>query len=651
VLEPKGSSFIGHFGGELLTTDDHSFRPIDCTIGPDGSVFIADWYDQRATHVDPQDNWDRDTGRIYKIESQGTKAVSKFDLSKLSSKELTDLLAQPNDWGKREARCLLAERRDAEVIPILRRNILDSKNDRLALQSLWALYVSGGFNDALAAKLLTHPNRNIRTWTVRLLGDARQVSPSIHKQLLALARTESSPVVRNQLACSAKRLSGQQALPIVSELLLRSEDVHDPQIPLLLWWAIEDKAISHRPQVLKLFADPANWNAPLIHEHIIERVARRYAVEDKEEGFVACARLLEMAPGQIDATLLLQGMEKAFEGRGLARVPSALEASLTKLWNQGAPDLTLTRFALRLGYEPAKRHALEMVANRNAPESDRTGLIEILGQTGPTECVPIFENLLDPVEPKSVQTAALSALQRFSDPQIAAKVLTLYPQMSSESRKGARGLLCSRPAWALELLKAVEAGRVAAKDVPVDQVRQIALHREPQLDRLVEKFWGKIQPESEGVKRARIGGINSILGQAKGEPAKGHELFLKTCAVCHTLFGEGNKIGPELTGADRKNRDFLLTNIVDPSTYIRAEYVSYNVEMKDGRALNGLMAESTPTAVTLLDANNKRTVLNRAEIKELKTSSVSLMPDGLLDTLEPQQIRDLISYLQSDGVN
>ena len=197
---------------------------------------------------------------------------------------------------------------------------------------------------------------------------------------------------------------------------------------------------------------------------------------------------------------------------------------------------------------------------------------------------------------------------------------------------------------------AIEAGRIAVNEVPVDQIRQIALHRDPQLNQLVEKFWGKIQPESEGVKRERIGGIVSILGQAKGEPARGHELFLRTCAACHTLFGEGNSIGPELTGADRKNRDFLLTNLVDPSAYIRAEYVNYNAEMKDGRALNGLVVESTPTTVTLLDAANQRTVLNRAELKELQASSVSLMPDGLLDALDPQQIRDLIGYLQSDGM-
>ncbi|MBI3851189.1 MAG: c-type cytochrome [Verrucomicrobia bacterium] len=649
VLEPQGSSFIGHFGGELLTTDDHSFRPIDCTIGPDGSVFVADWYDQRATHVDPQDNWDRDTGRIYKIEANGTRPVSKFDLTKLSSTELVKLLANPNDWYVREARCLLSERRDAKIISTIRKNIFTNKNDRLALQSLWALYVSGGFNDALAIKLLDHPNKNLRAWTVRLLGDARTISPSIEKRLIALARTEPSPTVRNQLACSAKRLSGEQALPLVQELLRRGEDVDDPQIPLLLWWAVEDKAISNRAEVLKLFADATNWKQPLVHQFIVERVAQRYAAEADENGYAACAQLLDLAPDETKVTLLLQGMEKALEGRGLSEPPPALEKSLARLWRQGAPSLALVRFALRLGYEAAKTRALAIVADPKASGHDRAGLIEMLGQSGHADCVPMLENLLSGSESKTIRSAALAALQRFNDPQIPEKVLELYPQLPSDLRQGARGLLCSRPTWALAFLNAVEAGRVAAKDVPVDQVRQIALHRDARLNQLVEKLWGKIQPESEGVKRARVGGIISILGQAKGDPVKGRELFLKTCAVCHKLFGEGNNIGPELTGADRKNRDFLLTNIVDPSAYIRAEFVSYNVEMKDGRALNGLMAESTPTTVTLLDANNQRTVLNRAEIKELKASSVSLMPEGLLDTLEPQQIRDLISYVQSDG--
>src|SRR5207248_7498756 len=145
----------------------------------------------------------------------------------------------------------------------------------LALEALWAIYVSGGFDEALALKTLHHPNEGVRTWAVRLLCDPKKVSPEIAEALSAMARNDSSPTVHSQLACSAKRLPAPDCLAIVRELLRRDEDVSDPHIPLLVWWAIEDKAISHREQVLALLEDPASWRAPIIRG-IIERIGRRY---------------------------------------------------------------------------------------------------------------------------------------------------------------------------------------------------------------------------------------------------------------------------------------------------------------------------------------------------------------------------------------
>jgi putative heme-binding domain-containing protein len=126
-------------------------------------------------------------------------------------------------------------------------------------------------------------------------------------------------------------------------------------------------------------------------------------------------------------------------------------------------------------------------------------------------------------------------------------------------------------------------------------------------------------------------------------------VFTKNCATCHTLFGEGGKIGPDLTGADRKNRDYLLTQIVDPSAVIRPEFLAYIVNVKDGRTLNGLMVESTAETVTLVDAKNVRSVVRRDQIDDLKASPVSLMPEKALDVLEDQQLIDLFSYLQGEG--
>jgi hypothetical protein len=225
--------------------------------------------------VDPIDNWDKTNGRIYKIEAADARPLRPFDIEKMTSRELVGLLSHPSDWMVRTARRILAERRDPAVIPTLRQMVLEHR-DRLALEALWALYVSGGFDDALAATLLGHPNEDVRTWTVRLLGDAKRVSPTIGRRLVELARTDVSPTVRSQLACSSKRLPAADGLPIVRELLRRDEDVNDPHIPLLLWWSVEDKAVSDREAVLGLLDTPEAWQRPLVRGFMVERLARRY---------------------------------------------------------------------------------------------------------------------------------------------------------------------------------------------------------------------------------------------------------------------------------------------------------------------------------------------------------------------------------------
>jgi putative membrane-bound dehydrogenase-like protein len=649
TIERQGSSFLNHFGGDFLIANDTWFRPVDCLVGPDGSLFVADWYDKRANHVDPIDNWDKTNGRIYKIEYKGTKPVKNLALSKRSSQELVGLLSHPNDWYHYEARRLLAERRDPSVIPGLRQTILE-RQDQLALESLWALYVSGGFDDALAATLLTHPNEDIRAWTIRLLGDAKKVSADIQSRLINVARTDASCTVRNQLACSCKRLPGKEALPVIRELLQRSEDVKDPHIPLLLWWAIEDKAVSDWERVLGLLDAPAAWHTPLLRQFIVERLGRRYLAEGTEAGLAAGARLLAKAPGTAEADLVIRGMEKALEGRRLKQIPPALEERITTLCHQQSANLTLTRLAMRLGNRQAYEQALHVVADVKAPAAQRLALVEVLGQIGQTECVPTLLQLLGDSQPASIRQAALAALQPFQDPAIADTVLARYPHLPANLRSRAQSLLFSRPGSTLKFLKALDGGQIASQEVGQDQLRRIALHHDPQIDQLVEKHWGKFSPATAGAKLARIGNLGGVvLGRGgPGNPVAGKLLFEKKCATCHTLFGEGGKIGPDLTGSDRKDRTFLLTSIVDPSAVIRKEYLAYVVSTTNGRLLTGLLAESTPRTVTLLNDKNERTIIPRDEIEAMNPSPQSLMPEGLLDDLEDPQIRDLFSYLQAD---
>jgi putative membrane-bound dehydrogenase-like protein len=667
VLEPKGSSFTAHFGGDFLIGNDNSFRPVDCLVGPDGALYIADWCDKRANHVDPVNNWDRTRGRIYKVRYQGGEAGKgrrgererggkspagdgTSDLNRLPNSEVISLLNHPNDWYRREANRILAERRDPAVIPDLRK-ILREHEDHLALDALWALYVSGGFDETLAADLLHHPQADVRAWTIRLLSDRRtvscrvEVSSTILAALIDLARTEQDPSVRSQLASTCKRLAGNQRLAIVRELLRRGEDVDDPHIPLLLWWAIEDKAVSDREQVLKLLEAPETWKLPLVERHITERLARRYMAEGTEAGYSACAWLFKQAPGSVD--LLLQGMEKALEGRQLHAVPKELEKPLADLWSK-EPTPLVVRCALRLGSPQAYERALQMIVDSKIGEQDRIALIEALGQIGKSECVPALERLLADSKSNALRLAALSALQAFPDPQIANHVLVLYPKLAGDLRTRAQTFLFSRPVSALAFLQAVDAGRIPPADVPLDQLRRAIQFDQSDIKKLVAKHWGQVGAPPPGARVARINSVLHLLGQSPGHPAAGKELFQKHCATCHTLFGQGEKIGPDLTSVDRRNRSFLVTSIVDPSAIIRPEYVAQTVTTKDGRILTGLIIDRAPAAITLVDAKTERTILAQDKIESIEPASISLMPESILDPLDDQQIRDLFSYLQAD---
>src|SRR5262249_30290504 len=239
-VTPRGATFQARQGGDVLRANDTWFAGSDLTLGPDGAVYVADWHDRRTAHPDPDADWDRSNGRIYKIEYGKGKPIAVPDWKRLSSLQLVELLSRKNDCLVRRARRHPAERCDPAVIEPLQKMVLQPADEHLALQALWALHVSGGLDAKFAGKALGSRHALVRSWTVRLLSDDHsRISPLIAAQLAEMAKTETSIHVRCQLACTAKRLPARQGLPIVQNLLAHEEDRHDPCQPLLLWWAVE----------------------------------------------------------------------------------------------------------------------------------------------------------------------------------------------------------------------------------------------------------------------------------------------------------------------------------------------------------------------------------------------------------------------------
>jgi putative membrane-bound dehydrogenase-like protein len=677
TLAPRGSTFSARLDGDLLLANDAWFAPSDVTVGPDGSIYICDWHDPRTAHPDPDADWDRTNGRIYRIKAAGARREPPPKLVDLPTSKLLAMLGGSNEILVRKARRILADRRDPEAILPLRTTVIESKDDHLALEALWALYVSGGLSQAFAEKLLTHRHADVRWWTVRLLGDEERVTKGIASRLAVMAANDDSVQVRGQLASTAKRLPGEQALPIIEQLVARGDDRDDPFLPLLIWWAVERHAVNSRDGVLAMFTRPDVIKLPLVREHLLERLVRRYAAEGSAAGETACAELLGAAP-VADRPKLLAALDRGFSDRGsvasgnagelfsnlaasgnqeagararrlrLNNVAEPLVRQIDGAWRDDTTDMTVLRLAGRLDRPQAQQRAIAIVGDSSVPIESRVAAVQLLGEMGQDSTATFLLTLVASEQPAPLAAAALDALGVFDDASIADALLAKLPALPPTLKSKALDVLLGRRSWAERLLAAVDRGEIAPKEIAIEQLRVVALHGDRELDALVKRHWGSIQGGTPEERLAEMRRINNDLRAGTGQPAAGKLLFTKHCATCHQLFGEGTPIGPELTHANRKKTDELLATIVSPSAMIRKEYANFLVHASDGRILSGLLVEQSAGSITLLGAKNERTVIARDQVESLEESPTSLMPDNLLTPLRPQELRDLFSYLQSD---
>jgi putative heme-binding domain-containing protein len=640
-IEPDGSTFKTFDLGYPVTTSDQWFRPVDIKVGPDGAIYLADWYDEQVNHYrNHEGHIDKSNGRIYRLKAKGAKPIKPFDLGKLSTDELVDLLGHTNKWFRQEALQLIGDRKDISVVPRLK-NLVQNNTGQLALESLWALNLSGGLDEETALKTLDHSNPFVRLWTARLLGDERKVSPAIAQKLVALATEEPNVEVRGQLACTAKRLPAADALPMVKKLLAHDEDLADKRIPLLLWWAIESKCEPDRDAVIELFSDPAVWQLPLIRADILERVMRRYATPGTRQDLLTCAQLLRLSPGPEQTSKLMTGFEEAFKGRSLATLPDELLEAMAK---SGGKSVVL---GLRHGDAEAVDEAIREITNPTVDMEKRREYIEIFGEVKQAKILPVLLSQISDPKEAALHKAVLAALQQFDDPAIAKEVIAHFNNLDDQARPGALELLSSRSEWTEQLLDAVDVGKVAKSSIPQDVLRKIKTYQEKAIVEMVQKHWGGERVATTAEMQERIQHYAAAVRSGTGDPYDGRTLFSARCAVCHKLFGQGGQIGPDLTPYKRDDLDTMLLNIVNPSAEIREGYENYMVTTKDGRTLSGFLADKDNQVVVLRGLDGVNQVLPQNQIAEMKSTGVSLMPQGLLESLDDQRVRDLFAYLRS----
>ncbi|WP_165221567.1 PVC-type heme-binding CxxCH protein [Aquisphaera insulae] len=637
---PDGSTFRTHDIGYAVRSDDPWFRPVDIKAGPDGSIYVCDFYEGQIAHLRHHEGTiDPSNGRVYRLSAAGFARRAVPDLGKKSSDELVSVLLTGNRWARATALRLLADRRDRTAIPRLS-EAFHSGSGQAALEALWGLNACGGLDEAESRRGLEHADPYVRIWSIRLLGDSGRVSPTVASSLAALAVREPNVEVRSQLACTSRRLPADQGLPIVARLLARDEDAADVHVPLLLWWAIEARCGTDRDAVLTLLRDRDLWGRPIVQQQILARLMQRFAAAGSQKDLRTCAQLLDAAPDLRSRSLLMQGFEIATKGRSLATMPEELAAALAR---SGGGSLLLD---LRRGRPGAVDEALKIAADPSADPRRRIAVVEALGETRQARVVPALRELAVK-DGGELRLTALNALLPFDDPSIAPAILGCYPSMPDDARAAAETLLAARKGSALALLQAIDAGRIERAGIMPETVRTLSVHHDPRIVALLARLWPDARGAATEQLRREVERLDSLVRTGAADRARGKVVFMGLCGKCHVLFGEGAQVGPDLTSYMRNDLPNLLRNIVDPDAEIREGFQSVQVATKDGRVLAGILTEQDPQSLVLRGADGRDIALRRDDVEEIQGSKHSLMPEGILKPLDDAQVRDLLSYLRS----
>ncbi len=650
---------------EFLASTDSWFRPVFTTTGPDGAMYVADFYRKLVEHPEwlppdlmkPADlTAGNGLGRIYRIVYGGSRpAAAPVRLGDATSSQLVAELGNANLWRRTMAQRLLVDRQDRSVVPALQAMLgTASPAPALArLHALWTLDGLGALDMATVLAALDDGHPGIREQAVRLaerhLSDAGVVA-----RLLRLD-ADPSDRVQFQLACTLAQVPapGRDVLDVLERLALGH--IEDPwfQTAVLTgpsetgrgWWtrltagpeftatrsAGREEFLRRVASVIGSRRDAAGIEAVL---HTVGQARatapdwwQRAGLDGVAAGLRHGAEAVQLAPPVQNQLLALLQTGSAERRR------SALDLSRS---------LTLSESpALRRLLTSASRQALQASATPEA-RADAAGLLGLDPTTAP---LPALDALLSPQQPEPVQRAAAATLLSRRDGGATAILLNRWPEYSGAVRELVVGGFFGSRQRVIALLDAIETGTLPAASLPRARSAQLRTYPDPDIRRRAQALLpGALDGDRTAVFEKYRGAL-----KLTGNGQHGREIYVATCSQCHRLGQTGFEVGPDLAGVASRDRENLLLQIVDPNASIVAGYEQYLIETVDGRSITGIIAHRTDSAVTVRRAGGGEDTVLRASILRLRALTLSPMPEGLEAAITLQGMSDLLAYLKSLG--
>ncbi|MFN0127205.1 MAG: PVC-type heme-binding CxxCH protein [Verrucomicrobiales bacterium] len=693
-LVPHGSGHIAKHLPDFLKTHDPNFTGVALKVGPDGAIYFIDWYDQQKCHRNEPEIWDRSNGRLYRVKFASTWKPWKGDLTKRTVPELLAEQKSNNGWNVRHSRQVLhqhvwadsANSTQAISGRALYENWETTDSEQSVQRDLGALWIDSlvaGKNpeivkDQIFGRLDASVARSDGPWA-NVVATAVTVSANLHihgdkslgfwrgsrgpqpiavtAQYLVLAN-RGGPTVRLAVASALQRLPVDQRWEIAEALLQHAEDAEDHNLPQMYWYGIEPCVPTNPERALEL---AANSKIPLVARHIARRVADMGNDEALASLLKAMAKektgagIAHLAKAALDGLRGRTGLTAPKEWEGayanfdqlIARRPDAQERA-------GELRDLRTALAVAFGDQRVFPQLRTQVADTALAVERRQVALQTLATGRDPELGGLLVMLLD--DPALRLSAIRNVgLQSTSDGDTTATaLLSRYADFSAEEKSAAINALATRPAWASALLGAVQSGAIERSAVPSFVARQIADFKDEALTAKLEEAWGKVGgaalgPEMEKMAAEEHAKWKKVLTPdfLKGaDRSAGRVLYATSCGQCHILFGEGGKIGPDLTGSNRANLDYILENVTNPNALIGADYELHIFSLKDGRGVAGMVRKETDTAFTVQTITSEE-IVAKADIAEHSKPGFSMMAMNLFTALSNEQVRDLVAYLTS----
>ena len=658
LLSPSGATFSARRAfeeREFLASTDAWFKPVFTTVGPDGALYVVDYYRKYVEHPDyvPEDlegHFDlragAGRGRIYRVVPEKGEADETPDLQAAESRRLVEALSHANMWWRITAQRLLVERQDQSVVPVLREHAVSADRPESRIHALRTLDGLGGLDADLTAQALGDGDAKVREHAIRL--SEQFDSPRLVKRLLDLVE-DPDRRVQFQLACTLALLPETQSFGPLTRLLARHPEDRWLQIAVLT------SASENAGRWLRTVTRNGAFLVSETRgkEEFLVRLAAILGARQIETGITEVLRLAASATKLGDEwwrSALLAGLGQGLSQGAEARIHLSRsdEHLLFRLMGASSPAVAAAALNLTdrllLSDSPRLRRLVETAlenAKSHPDQAARVIAVRILGLDPAGAATRALEELLKPQVAPEVQVAAARSLLKTGTAEVVPFLLRNWGNLTEPVRRAAWDGFLARKEFVSALLD-----RIQEKGVEVQTLGR------PRINQLLESPDEEVRQRAEGLFGDLSDGREDLIQRyepalsATGEVPRGREIFRENCSRCHLLDGMGSEVGPDLLDVVRRPKKFFLAKILDPNRNIAPGYETYVIATRSGATVTGVIARESPTAVTLRREEGEEETLLRSNIATLRVSSVSNMPEGLEEEIDPAAMADLLEYLQ-----